>query len=102
MPCSSDASQATMRSCGSPGSVSPRRAWPPRCTPTRQVELEHVLRFVPPHPRLPVVHLNRSTNLLHEQSRALVAEFAGRFAGRIAGLVVHDKREMGDRRQTAC
>ena len=58
-------------------------------------ELEHVLRFVPPHPRLPVVHLNRNTNLLHEQSRDLVVEFAGRFAGRVAGLVVHDKREMG-------
>ena len=58
-------------------------------------ELDHVLKFVPPHPRLPVVHLNRNTNLLHEQSRALVAEFAGRFAGRVAGLVVHDKREMG-------
>ena len=57
-------------------------------------ELDHVLRFVPPHPYLPVVHLNRTTNLLHEQSRALVAEFADRFAGRIAGLVVHDKREM--------
>ena len=42
-----------------------------------------------------MVHLNRNTNLLHEQSRALVAEFASRFAGRVAGLVVHDKREMG-------
>ena len=58
-------------------------------------ELDHVLKFVPPHPRLPMVHLNRNTNLLHEQSRALVAEFARRFAGRVAGLVVHDKREMG-------
>ena len=57
-------------------------------------ELDHLLRFVPPHPSLPVVHLNRTTNLLHEQSRALVAEFADRFAGRVAGLVVHDKREM--------
>jgi hypothetical protein len=58
-------------------------------------ELDHVLKFVPPHPRLPMVHLNRNTNLLHERSRALVADFAGRFAGRVAGLVVHDKREMG-------
>ncbi len=58
-------------------------------------QLEHVLRFVPAHPRLPVVHLNRRVNLLHERGRAVVQEFAGRFAGRIAALVVHDSREMG-------
>ena len=58
-------------------------------------QLEHVLRFVPPHPSLPVVHLNRGVNVLHGRDRALVQEFADRFAGRIAGLVVHDKREMG-------
>ncbi len=58
--------------------------------------LDHVLRFVPPHPRLPVVHLSRGVNVLHEQDRALAGEFARRFAGRIGGLVVHDKREMGD------
>jgi hypothetical protein len=59
-------------------------------------ELEHVLQFVPPHTRLPTVHLNRGINLLNEQSRATVMEFASRFAGRIGGLVVHDHREMGD------
>src|SRR5262245_63930260 len=59
-------------------------------------ELEHVLKFVPPHRYLPMVHLNRGINLLHEQSRATVGEFADRFAGRVAGLVVHDQREMGD------
>jgi hypothetical protein len=59
-------------------------------------ELEHVLQFVPPHPRLPTVHLNRGINLLNEQSRATVMEFASRFAGRIGGLVVHDHREMGN------
>jgi hypothetical protein len=58
-------------------------------------ELEHVLQFVPPHPSLPVVHLNRSVNVLHEGGRAVVREFAGRFAGRLAGVVVHDSREMG-------
>jgi len=58
-------------------------------------QLEHVLRFVPPHPPLPVVHLNRGVNVLHGRDRALVQEFADRFADRIAGLVVHDKREMG-------
>src|SRR5215468_5435987 len=59
-------------------------------------ELEHVLRFVPPHRHLPTVHLNRGINLLHEQGRATVGEFADRFAGRVAGLVVHDQRDMGD------
>jgi len=59
-------------------------------------ELEHVLRFVPPHRHLPTVHLNRGLNLLHEPGRATVGEFAGRFAGRVGGLVVHDQRDMGD------
>ena len=59
-------------------------------------ELEHVLRFTPPNPYLPVVHLNRGLDILHERGRAVVREFAGRFAGRIAGLVVHDKREMAE------
>ena len=59
-------------------------------------ELEHVLHFVPPHPHLPMVHLNRGLNLLNEQSRATVGEFADRFAGRVGGLVVHDQRDMGD------
>jgi hypothetical protein len=58
-------------------------------------ELEFVLQFVPAHPYLPVVHLNRGVNVLHERDRAVVAEFAGRFAGRLAGVVVHDNREMG-------
>ena len=58
-------------------------------------QLEYVLQFVPAHARLPMVHLNRSVNVLHARDRALVAEFADRFAGRVGGLVVHDKREMG-------
>ena len=57
-------------------------------------QLEHVLQFVPSHARLPVVHLNRGINVLHNRDRAVVREFADRFAGRVAGLVVHDKREM--------
>jgi hypothetical protein len=60
-------------------------------------ELEHVLRFAPAHPSLPVVHLNRGVNVLTEPGRAVVGEFAGRFAGRVAGLVVHDKHEMAER-----
>ena len=58
-------------------------------------QLEHVLQFVPPHPSLPMVHLSRGLNVLHGRDRGLVLEFADRFAGRVAGLVVHDKREMG-------
>ncbi|HYA52750.1 MAG TPA: hypothetical protein VEG33_16450 [Streptosporangiaceae bacterium] len=58
-------------------------------------ELEHVLKFVPPHRHLPMVHLNRGINLLHDQGRATVREFADRFAGRVGGLVVHDQRDMG-------
>ena len=57
-------------------------------------ELERTLRFVPPHRYLPTVHLNRGINVLSEQDRSRVAEFADRFAGRVAGLVVHDKSEM--------
>jgi hypothetical protein len=59
-------------------------------------ELEHVLAFVPPHPYLPTVHLNRGLDVLDESSRAVVGEFAARFAGRVAGLVVHDKQRMGE------
>ena len=59
-------------------------------------QLEYVLQFVPAHARLPVVHLNRGLNVLHGRDRAVVTEFAHRFAGRVAGLVVHDKREMGE------
>jgi hypothetical protein len=58
-------------------------------------QLEYVLQFVPSHARLPIVHLSRRVNVLHGRDRAVVREFADRFAGRVAGLVVHDKREMG-------
>lgn len=58
-------------------------------------QLECMLQFVPSHSSLPVVHLNREINVLHGPDRAVVREFADRFTGRIAGLVVHDKREMG-------
>jgi len=59
--------------------------------------LEHLLGFVPEHRTLPVVHLNRSANLLDVSGRSLVEAFASRFAGRVAGLVVHDKGDMVDR-----
>jgi len=60
-------------------------------------ELDRILGFLPPHPHLPVVHLDRGVDLLHESDRAMVAAFASRFAGRIFGLVVHDRAEMADR-----
>jgi sugar phosphate isomerase/epimerase len=44
-----------------------------------------------------VVHLSRRVNLLEERGRALVETFASRFGGRVAGLVVHDKADMGAR-----
>ena len=58
-------------------------------------QLGHLLSYVPPHPRLPMVHLNRGLNMLRERDRAVVEEFAARFAGRLSGLVVHDKSDMG-------
>jgi hypothetical protein len=58
-------------------------------------QLEYVLRFVPGHAHLPMVHLNRGINVLHDRGRAAVMEFADRSAGRVGGLVVHDQREMG-------
>src|SRR5712691_6153709 len=58
-------------------------------------ELDRVLRYVPPHPRLPTVHLNRGLNLLRERDRDVVVQFAGGFAGRLSGIVVHDQADMG-------
>ena len=57
-------------------------------------QLERVLRYLPPHPALPTVHLGRGVNLLDESGRGLVEQFAVQFAGRVSGLVVHDKAPM--------
>ena len=57
-------------------------------------QLDRVLGYVPPHPRLPTVHLNRGLNLLRERDRVVVEEFASHFAGRLSGLVVHDQADM--------
>jgi hypothetical protein len=59
-------------------------------------QLDYVLRFVPAHGRLPLVHLNRGVDVLHERGRSVVREFADRFAGRVGGIVVHDHREMAE------
>jgi hypothetical protein len=58
-------------------------------------QLDHVLKYVPPHRRLPTVHLGRGLNMLRERDRGVVEEFAARFAGRLSGMVVHDKSDMG-------
>ena len=59
-------------------------------------QLDYVLRFAPAQPHLPVVHLNRGISLLQERGLGMVRDFAGLFAGRISGLVLHDRREMGE------
>lgn len=60
-------------------------------------QLERIIGFVAPHARLPMVHLNRGTDVLQPRGREVVQAFASRFAGRVAGLVVHDKAEMATR-----
>jgi hypothetical protein len=60
-------------------------------------DVDPLLGFVPQHPRLPVIHLSRGVNVLHERDRALVAAFAIRFERRVGGLVVHDQRDMAPR-----
>jgi hypothetical protein len=57
-------------------------------------QLERLLEFTPSHEFLPMVHLSREINLLHEQDRIVVETFTARFGGRVAGFVVHDKAEM--------
>ena len=62
--------------------------------------LECILEFAPSQESLPMVHLSRKVNLLHEQDRTTVESFVARFAGRVAGFVVHDKTEMGEQTDT--
>ena len=57
-------------------------------------QLDWLLRYVPPHPRLPTVHLNRGLNMLRERDREVVGGFGARFAGRLSGMVVHDQASM--------
>jgi hypothetical protein len=57
--------------------------------------LEHLLELAPSHEFLPMVHLSREINLLHDHDRIVVETFAARFADRVVGFVVHDKAEMG-------
>ena len=57
-------------------------------------QLERELKFLPPHPALPVVHLNRQVNPLHENGQSLIEAFIRQFRGRLLGLVIHDRAEM--------
>lgn len=57
-------------------------------------QLERELQFLPHHPALPVVHLDRNVNLLREDGQSLVAAFVRQFSGRLLGLVIHDRPEM--------
>jgi hypothetical protein len=58
-------------------------------------QLDRVLKYVPSHPHLPKVHLNRGLNMLRDRDRSAAEEFAVRFAGRLSGIVVHDHGDMG-------
>jgi hypothetical protein len=60
-------------------------------------QLEADLRYLPPHPALPVTHLNRQANLLQDAGQRLVEAFISRFHGRLLGVVIHDRPEMADR-----
>jgi hypothetical protein len=57
-------------------------------------QLERELGFLPHHPDLPVVHLNRQVNPLHEDAQSLIEAFIRQFRGRLLGLVIHDQAEM--------
>jgi hypothetical protein len=62
-------------------------------------ELERTMKFRP-SPDTPVmVHLARDFNLVEEQSRRRIVDFATRFAGQVCGLVLHDHAGMAARRE---
>ena len=57
-------------------------------------QLEYELGFLPPHPALPVVHLNREVNPFHEDSQNLIeASLSADLRGRVPGPVIHDRAE---------
>jgi hypothetical protein len=60
-------------------------------------QLEQELRFLPPHPALPLVHLSRYINVLRDDGQRQVQAFARQFGGRLLGIVVHDQPGMADR-----
>ncbi len=60
-------------------------------------ELEELLNFRPGGDTPLVVHLPRDFDLLQEQSRKGVLDFAARFAGQVYGLVLHDTTALAAR-----
>ena len=63
-------------------------------------ELDRLMKFRP-SPKAPVVvHLPRNFNLMEEDARTRILDFASSFAGRVYGLVVHDRAEMVTRRES--
>jgi len=61
-------------------------------------QLQWALNFRPGEHAPVIVHLDRELNLLEEQSRSRILDFAARFAGQISGLVLHDHPAMVSRR----
>ncbi|MCX6905482.1 MAG: hypothetical protein NTW03_18795, partial [Verrucomicrobia bacterium] len=53
-------------------------------------QLEWMMNFRPWEEAPVMAHLPREFNLLEDQNRKQILEFARRFAGRVAGLVLHD------------
>jgi hypothetical protein len=60
-------------------------------------ELNRQIKSLPRAGAIPVVHLNREIDILDENSRAEVLEFASLFRGLLYGIVIHDQPEAADR-----
>lgn len=60
-------------------------------------EFEWLIGYRPAPDAPATVHLSRSIDLLGEEGRSRVLEFARSFRGRVYGLVVHDQREVATR-----
>ncbi len=61
-------------------------------------QLEWSLKVRPDERQPVVVHLPRDFDLLQDQARSRIVEFAKRFAGQIYGMVIHDHAAMSARK----
>ncbi|MDR4505431.1 MAG: hypothetical protein MRK01_11675 [Candidatus Scalindua sp.] len=59
-------------------------------------ELGWLFGFIPSPESPVVVHLHRNINILEEDSRRLILDFASAYSGKIYGLVIHDQDEISD------
>ena len=59
-------------------------------------ELEWMLRFAPPTPHSPMVHLPRDLDLLASDGPGRVATLARQCGHQVSGFVVHDRRRLPD------